>query len=186
MAERKVIHKVFFIWDWEGEEIWLNNMAHHGWQLEKVGFCRYTFVKGEPDQYQYRLQALSGYPSTAESQEYIGFVESTGAELVDTFLYWAYFRQAAADGPFELFSDVDSRVKHMKRIRQVLAVLLPLIVLNFINLTRCIICYDDARTPFFILLFVFYACLFMPLFCYGFIRIQQKITRLQAEGTLHE
>ena len=186
MAERKVVHKVFFVWDWEGEEAWLNNMFHRGWQLEKVGFCRYTFVKGEPDQYQYRLQALSGYPSTAESQEYIGFVEDTGAELVDTLLYWAYFRRAAADGPFQLFSDVDSRVKHMKRIRQVIAVLMPIIIFNFFNMLRCLICYEDAWKPLYVILFAFYAFIFTPLFIYGLARIQRKITRLQDERALHE
>ncbi|MGN1019425.1 MAG: DUF2812 domain-containing protein [Aristaeellaceae bacterium] len=186
MAERKIVYKVFFIWDWEGEEAWLNNMSHRGWQLEKVGFCRYTFVKGEPDQYQYRLQALSGHPGTAESQEYIGFVESTGAELVDTYLYWAYFRRATAEGPFQLFSDVDSRVKHMKRIRQVIVVLMPFLILNFFNLLRCIISYDQARSPFFLLLFAFYAFIFAPLFIIGLVRIQRKITLLQSERALHE
>ena len=186
MAERKIIHKVFFIWDWEGEEAWLNNMSHRGWQLEKVGFCRYTFVKGEPDQYQYRLQALSGYPNTAEAQEYIGFVEDTGAELVDTLLYWAYFRRVTEDGPFELFSDVDSRVKHMKRVRQVIVVLMPLIIFNFFNLLRCIITYDDARTALILLLFGFYAFVFTPLAIYGLVRIQRKITLLHNERALHE
>ena len=105
---------------------------------------------------------------------------------MDTLLYWAYFRRATEDGPFELFSDVDSRVKHMKRIRQVIVVLMPLIIFNFFNLLRCIIAYDDARTPLILLLFAFYAFVFTPLSIYGLVRIQRKITLLHNERALHE
>jgi len=37
MAERMIKHKVFFIWDWEAEEIWINRMANQGWNLIKRG-----------------------------------------------------------------------------------------------------------------------------------------------------
>ncbi len=37
---RKVIHKGFFVWNFDKEERWLNEMAAKGLALISVGFCR--------------------------------------------------------------------------------------------------------------------------------------------------
>ena len=41
MENRKTIKKWFWVWDFEKEEDWLNEMAINGWVLESVGFCTY-------------------------------------------------------------------------------------------------------------------------------------------------
>lgn len=41
MSERKTIHRVFWEWDFEKEERWLNEMAMNGWALEKAYFATY-------------------------------------------------------------------------------------------------------------------------------------------------
>lgn len=183
MAERMIKHKVFFIWDWEAEEIWLNRMAKQGWNLTKVGFCRYEFVKGEPGQYQYRLQALEKWPNTPESQEYIDFVESTGAELVDTLLYWAYFRQSTEIGEFQIFSDTDSRVKHMKRIQAVMIALLPLLTANLINIFLTLFRFHDAW-PMLLILPLYLILTSMVIF--GVVRMYKKIRMLEADRNLRQ
>lgn len=38
---RKVIRKVFMVWDFDKEEAWLNEMAAKGLSLVSVGWCRY-------------------------------------------------------------------------------------------------------------------------------------------------
>ena len=43
MSERKTIHRVFWEWDFEKEERWLNEMAMNGWALEKAYFATYIF-----------------------------------------------------------------------------------------------------------------------------------------------
>jgi len=43
MAERKVIRKWVWVWDFEKEERWLNEMALSGWALCHVSFCKYFF-----------------------------------------------------------------------------------------------------------------------------------------------
>jgi len=139
MAERMIKHKVFFIWDWEAEEIWINRMANQGWNLIKVGFCRYEFEKGEPNQWQYRLQALGQHASAEESQKYMAFMESMDIEIIGTFLYWVYFRQRTENGPFEIFSDTVSKVRHMKRIMTVIYALLPALILNVVNLSNLLL-----------------------------------------------
>ncbi len=36
---RRIIHKMFLVWDFDKEEKWLNEMAAKGLVLTSVGFC---------------------------------------------------------------------------------------------------------------------------------------------------
>ena len=186
MAERMVKHKVFFIWDWEAEEIWLNRMAKQGWNLIKVGFCRYEFEKGEPGQWQYRLQAMEKHASTEESQKYLEFVESMDIEVVDTFLYWAYFRQKTEKGPFEIFSDQESRIRHMKRIMGVIYAILPILLINLFNMTHLMSIYDGSSPVLFVLcvLLIAFMAIFTPIAAYGLWRMHKKLKVMQAEKSI--
>ena len=56
MTERKTVYKWFWVWDFEKEERWLNEMALDGWALVGVGWCRYTFERTEPGEYTIRLE----------------------------------------------------------------------------------------------------------------------------------
>lgn len=113
---RQTIHKLFWIWQADKEERWLNEMAAKGLCLVSVGFCRFEFEDCEPGEYRLRLQLLEKGPRHPESRKYIEFLESTGAEHVGCFTRWAYFRKKAVDGEFELFSDNASRVKHLSGV----------------------------------------------------------------------
>ena len=48
MENRKTIRKWVWVWDFDKEEEWLNEMAMNGWVLESVGLCTYNFVRCEP------------------------------------------------------------------------------------------------------------------------------------------
>lgn len=113
---RTTIRKFFGVWDYEREEQWLNKMAAMGLGLVKVGWCKYVFEECEKGEYTYRVQLLKKRVSHPESAEYIEFVESTGAQFVDNYLDWVYFRKKSSDGEFELFSDNATRIKHIKTI----------------------------------------------------------------------
>ena len=56
MSERKKVRRVFFVWDFEKEERWLNEMALSGWLLDKIGFCSYEFIRCTPGEYTIRLE----------------------------------------------------------------------------------------------------------------------------------
>ncbi len=116
MEKRKTITKVFLVWDFEKEEDWLNEMAMNGWVLDSVGLCTYHFVRCEPGEYSVRLEM---HPDDAA---YLSFMEETGAEYVGRMMAWIYFRKKTAAGPFDLFSDIDSRIAHLNRICLLLAV----------------------------------------------------------------
>ena len=110
MGRTMTQYKWFWVWDFDKEEKWLNGMADSGWALKSVGFCKYTFEACEPGEYIVRLEMHDSDPS------YVSFMEDTGAEYVGRVVKWIYFRRKSALGAFDLFSDIDSRIDHLKRI----------------------------------------------------------------------
>lgn len=128
---RQVIHKAFWIWEYEKEEKWLNEMSGKGLQLVDAGFCRYTFEEGTPGEFLYRIELLNNTPNHPESVSYIRFLEDTGVEHVGSYFRWVYLRKKASEGSFDLFSDIDSKIKHTRRI---ISMLILVMLLNIIPL----------------------------------------------------
>ena len=117
MENRMTIRKWFWVWDFEKEEDWLNEMAMNGWVLDGVGWCTYHFVRCEPGEYSVRLE-MHPY-----DESYLAFMKETGAEYVGRMMMWIYFRKKTAEGPFDLFSDIDSRIGHLNKIGRMLAII---------------------------------------------------------------
>ncbi len=115
----------FSVWNWfadyEKEEKWLNEMSAKGFHFVHTSFSRYTFEEGAQGKYIYRLQLLDNLPSHPESRAYIRFMEEAGAEHVSSILRWVYFRKKASEGPFDLYSDLDSRIRHYGKIALLLS-----------------------------------------------------------------
>lgn len=108
--ERKTVRKWFWVWDFEKEEQWLNTMANSGWLLDGVGWCTFHFIACEPGSYTVRLE-MRNY-----DENYIGFMQETGAEYVGRMIQWLYFRKKVECGEFDIFSDLDSKIAHLNRI----------------------------------------------------------------------
>ena len=117
MGNRMTVRKWFWVWDFEKEEDWLNEMAMNGWVLDGVGYCTYHFVRCEPGEYSVRLE-MHPY-----DESYLAFMNETGAEYVGRMMMWIYFRKKASEGPFDLFSDIDSRIGHLNKIGRMLAII---------------------------------------------------------------
>lgn len=113
---KKTVHKWFWVWQFGKEEQWLREMAAKGLTLDSVGFCRYDFIETEPGAYNFQMELLEHAPNHPESEQYIRFLEETGAEYVGSMMRWVYFRKKTELGPFTLYSDCASRVKHLGRI----------------------------------------------------------------------
>ena len=124
---RQVIRKLFWAWEFDKEEQWLNDMAAKGKALVSARYCTYEFEDSQPGEYAVRLEMLENSPTSPEGQQYIEFVESTGAEYVGRVMKWVYFRKKTADGPFELHGDNATRIKHLGGIIRLLK---PLMALN--------------------------------------------------------
>lgn len=136
---RKTVHKGFFVWNYDKEEQWLNEMSAKGLALVSAGFFRYEFEDCKPDEYIVRLELLKHSKSHPESENYIDFVESTGAEYVGAFNRWVYFRKKSEDGSFELYSDNGSKIRQIKLIiRTILLISLLNVFIGFDNVFMAI------------------------------------------------
>ena len=142
-GEIDMIKRVFkWFYDFEREEIWLNDMAAQGWHMQSFFLGLYEFKEGEPGEYIYRLELLPQRAAHYESHKYFRFLEETGVEIVSAWVRWVYYRRKAEEGAFDIYSDVDSRIKHYRRVYHLfipVSVLLlsqiPLQVINFVNMS---------------------------------------------------
>lgn len=102
--------------NYEKEEAWLNEMAAKGLAFTDFFLCRYVFEDRQPGEYIYRIELLENHPGHAESQKYLDFMAENGVEHMASWHRWVYFRKKAQDGPFDIYSDIDSKMAHYKRI----------------------------------------------------------------------
>lgn len=96
------------------ETEWLNKMAADGWAL--TGFCAgfYRFEQCEKGEYTYQVDR--GEQLFSVSSEYRELMEELGVEIVTLWGYWIILRKRTADGPFELYTDVESQIEHYTKI----------------------------------------------------------------------
>ncbi len=117
---RRVIHKLFWIWQLEKEQDWINEMASHGYSLEHAGRLTFEFDETEPGKYIYKEIFLKGWGESVENIKYFRFLEEMGIKVVCYINYpgtcWVYTRALREDYPdgIELFSDIDSKINGMK------------------------------------------------------------------------
>ena len=178
---RRIMKKLFFVWDFDKEEKWLNEMAAKGLCLVSTGFCKYEFEDCIPGEYRICLQLLEKSPRNPEMQKYIEFLEDTGVEHVGSFTRWVYFRKKASEGDFTLFSDNTSRVKYLSSILSFIALIVGLNL--YIGLYNIFIVFF-LHSPFnYIGLLNLAIALFgLP----GTIKLWKKRNRMKRESQLFE
>lgn len=179
---RHTKYKLFFAWEYEKEEKWLNKMSLDGLELVHIGFCKYIFEENQEDQYTYRLELLKDLPSSRESQKYIHFLEETGVEYVGSFLRWSYFKKRGSEETFELYSDIASKIKHYKRILLVLLVIAPSGVINVFNMYNMYMTYKNPKYGFFTVGVVVLAYLIGV----GIFKISMEIQKLKKDQFIKE
>ena len=103
-------------WNYIKEEHWLNDMAAKGLALTEYSWCRYVFEDATPGKYIYRIELLDHHATHPESKKYFAFLEELGIECVATYMRWAYLRKKTSDGPFDLYTDIDSNITHYKKV----------------------------------------------------------------------
>lgn len=162
---RKTVHKLFFVWEFEKEERWLNDMAAQGWALESVGWCTYRFVECEPGAYIFRLEMRD------RDSAYLDFLAEMGVEYVGRVVQWIYLKKPAADGPFDLFSDIDSRTAHLRRIER------SLLLIGLANLLIGLANWQHYG-------WINLLCANLLMYAYG--RIRGRREQLDQERLLHE
>jgi hypothetical protein len=136
MENKQTKTKWFWPWQDEKEEAWLEQMSAGGWHLRSVGLIgRYTFVKGEPRQYTYRLDYM--YTDKNKLTEYLQIFQDAGWEYVGEMSNWRYWRKLCTGGETpEIFTDNESKIKKYRRVLLYMAFFLFLMIFLGMNLYR--------------------------------------------------
>ena len=115
---KKNVRKIFFVWEYEKEEQWLNKKSEEGWQLVKASIGKYQFESGIPHEYTYRLELLDKSLNSKESTSYLNFLQDTGIEMVGQCKQWIYLRSKTADGRFEPNNRALYDLTHVLKIQE--------------------------------------------------------------------
>ena len=115
---KKNVRKIFFVWEYEKEEQWLNKKSEEGWQLVKASIGKYQFESGIPHEYTYRLELLDKNLNSKESNSYLNFLQDTGIEMVGQCKQWIYLRCKTADGGFEPDNRALYDLTHVLKIQE--------------------------------------------------------------------
>lgn len=110
-----------FIWtfDKDKEEDTLNDYCRQGWAMASFFAGLTTFTPCQPGEFIYQIDLLPGAGLRADDYEgYVIFMHEAGVEVVQRWGRWVYLRRRAEEGPFEIYTDVESRVELYRRIRK--------------------------------------------------------------------
>lgn len=164
-AETRRVFRLFFVWQDEAEERWLEQQAREGWRLVSPGFV-YRFERAEPGEVRYRLDYRSRMPGG--SKEYLDLFRDGGWEHVGRFGGWQYFRATSADAP-EVF-DTDSKAQ---KYRHLLVLLMGVLVVNGAMLASRSSVSDGVRGV---------QAAVVALLSYGMLRIVIRLLQLKSQG----
>lgn len=103
-----------FTFDKDEMSRWLNEMDRKGWALTQMaaGFCRFDPV--QPGTYEYQVD-YAGFGRIDPA--YAGLMDELGVDMVCRWGPWLVLRRPAAEGPFVLYTDADSRLAYLRRIK---------------------------------------------------------------------
>lgn len=150
-------------------EKWVNDMASLGWHLKKFTWIRFTFERGEPNSYIYRHDELGRFGSPYE-EDY---------EQVDRSGHIVFFRKAAQEGPFELYTDKKTKIGNLSKKMKIL---LSLILLNlFIGLIGLIGDFSEQTTDWVGFMLNTLNLVVVVLFALPFYKLMRLRNRLKRE-----
>lgn len=102
-------------YDKDKETAWLNEMAAQGYAMTKFFAGLYTFEECTPEKYTYQVDF--GDRLFGVSEDYRDFMRENNIEIVQTCGFWIILRKLASNGPFLLYTDIDSSIEHYTKIR---------------------------------------------------------------------
>lgn len=172
MTEIKKVKRIYFIWDFEKEIDWLNEMSMKGWILEKVGFVTYFFKKGNFDEYSINLEVKNSDP------DYLELMKELNIEYIGSISNKSYYRRKKLYGNFDLYSDLDSKIFQLEKVEKLLLILA---IANLTSALANIIINRNIST------FVgIFNILVFALLIYALGRINSKKDNLKTQRNFHE
>ena len=102
--------------DKDKETTYLNEMAGKGYAMKNFFAGFYLFEKCQPGEYIYQVDI--GEKLFRVSRDYREFMQDMDVEIVCTWGYWVILRKKATEGPFVMYTDVESNIEHYQKIRK--------------------------------------------------------------------
>lgn len=102
-------------YDKDAEEEWLKTMSSSGWAFKKFFLGFYTFVPCAPFEYSYQIALLDNWKG--DKADFATFMEEVGVDVVGQWWRWVYLQKKTVDGPFELYTDLESKIAQYTKIR---------------------------------------------------------------------
>lgn len=107
-----------FTFDKDEEELWLNDWCQKGWAMTSFFVGMVTFAPCQPGEFIYRIDLVPGQFLAAHDYEgYVIFMDEMGVEVLQRWGRWVYLRKRAAEGPFVVYSDTESKIALYRRVR---------------------------------------------------------------------
>ena len=116
-------------YDKDEEEDWLRKMSLNGWAFKKFFLGFYTFEPCEAGEYNYQIDLLDSWKG--DKDDYASFMKNAGIEVIGQWWRWVYLQKKAADGPFEMYTDVESKIAQYRKIKNFFKVFLAIEIICF-------------------------------------------------------
>jgi len=172
--QSQTINKFRWFWAWqdEAEEDWLSEMSAQGYHMQTShGLGLYTFNRGEPAGYTYRLDYLAA--SKQEAETYYQLFADAGWEFIGAMAGWQYFRIPTPPGETpEIYSDPQSKVRKYERLVGTLVIFLPIFIVFFVV-------WDDALPPYIGVPLTLIMVGIMILYVFAMLKLFQRINQLK-------
>ena len=110
--KKTVLHLPSYAYDPEQIEEQANRRAKEGWLLEKFGSLFSTYRRGKAGKYEYRVQVKE---AGMDRLTYVAELAEFGIEEVGGVGDLLVLRKKSDGAPFELYSDIDSRIAQQKK-----------------------------------------------------------------------
>lgn len=116
-------------YDKDDETDWLNKLSMDGWAFKKFFLGFYTFEPCEPGEYNYQIDLLDNW--NGNKKDYASFMEDAGVNVIGQWWRWVYLQKNTSDGPFEMYTDVESKIAQYSKIKNLFTIVLVIEIICF-------------------------------------------------------
>ena len=185
MSETKKVLRFFTPDNYEKEEAFLTEMSRKGWHFIRFKVFVYEFEKGQPMNYVYKLDYKRD--KKEDKDNYLAMFKDCGWENIYEFRMlggvWEYFRKISDTGEDQLFTDNESKIDLLVRIRRgYIFIAIFFLGINMANLANLISIFERGYFISFTFIFILYTFV-IYLYVKIFVRISMKISKLRKAVT---
>ena len=105
-------------------------MSLSGWAFKKFYLGFYTFEPCEPGEYNYQIDLLDNW--NGNKADYASFMADAGVEVISQWWRWVYLQKKTEDGPFEMYTDTESKIAQYKKIMKFFKIFLIVEIICFL------------------------------------------------------